>query len=264
MTISPARSPDVEIDWGFGELPARDKSPREVEAEETSSPEVLRELSTHRHAHVRAAVASNPATPKDVLETLVRDKHHLPRYAVAENPAPTAWAVALGAQDHSVRRILCRNPAIDQATVEILVRDPHREVRDGMAWSSKDPAVLSRLARDDHPGIRAVAALNKALDVADLELLARDRVANVRACAAQRSRRLPEETVIRLSEDRSQYVRYEVLRSHTDRLDLAQKLREDAADLVRDLAADVLDPDAHMQLHTQALVEGWESPWGIP
>lgn len=254
----------MEIDWGFGELPRRDKSSREVEAEETSSPEVLRELSTHRYAHVRAAVASNPATPTEVLETLVQDKHHLPRYAVAENPAPAAWAVALAAEDHSVRRILSRNPAIDQATVDILVRDPHREVRDGMATSSKDPAVLSRLARDDHPEVRAVAALNKALDVEDLEMLSRDPVANVRACAAQRSRRLPEETVIRLSEDRSQYVRYEVLHRHTDRLDLAQKLREDDADLVRDLAADVLDPDAHMQLHTQALVEGWESPWGIP
>jgi hypothetical protein len=205
------------------------------EAASSQVPARLEALSTHRDKAVRAAVAQNPATPTPVLLALVDDKHFLPRYGVAENPDPRAWPVALQASDSGVRVVLAQRQDLDARTVQALLGDPEREVRESLGWSNKDPAVLARLARDEHKLVRAVAALNEALLEEDLELLARDRVANVRACAAQ-STRLRPETVLRLAHDRSYMPRYEVLLSHPDRRDIAEFLQHDNDDLVAHLA----------------------------
>jgi len=70
---------------------------------------------------------------------------------------------------------------------------------------------------------------------ADLELLAADRVAQVRAVAAQ-SPRLSADTVTRLSADRSGHVRYFILEAHPERIDLAEVMQHDKESDIADLA----------------------------
>jgi hypothetical protein len=205
------------------------------EAASSQSPARLEILSTHRDKAVRAAVAQNPATPTPVLLALLGDKHFLPRYGVAENPDPRAWAVALQASDSGVRVMLAQRQDLDARTIQVVLGDAEREVRQSLAWSTKHMAVLARLARDEHKLVRADAALNGALSEDDLELLPRDRVANVRACAAQ-STRLRPETVLRLAQDRSYMPRYEILLAPPDRRDVAEFLQHDTNALVAHLA----------------------------
>ena len=206
-----------------------------AEATTTHSRARLRELSGHRDKAVRAAVAQNPATPDQTLEALVGDKHHLARYGVAENPRAGAWLVALAAKDPGVRVMLAQRQDIDEEIVEALANDPERTVRESLAWSSKRRGVLRRLSRDADSRVRGTTALNPALAEDDLEILARDRVANVRACAAQ-STRLKPETVLRLATDRSYMPRYEILLSHPGHRQIAEILQDDANSLVAHLA----------------------------
>lgn len=211
-----------------------------VEAAATESASRQRELSTHRDKAVRAAVARDPSAPSDLLATLAADKHHLVRYAVAENPSPHAWKVALGAADAAVRVILAQRHDLDGETLERLITAPEREVRVSVVESTDRADVAKRLARDPDHHVRAtVATRPELLSLADLELLAADKVAQVRAVAVQ-SRRLESDTVTRLAADRSGNVRYFTLETHPERLDLAQALKDDEEADIADLARRLL------------------------
>jgi len=200
------------------------------------SPSRLEELSTHRDKAVRAAVARNPAAPTGLLATLAADKHHLVRYGVAENPSSRAWAVALRAADPSVRVILAQRSDLDEGTLEQLVSAAEREVRVSVAESTDRVDVLARLVGDPDHQVRAATATRASLLTdADLELLAADRVAQVRAVAAQ-SRRLSADTVTKLSVDRSGNVRYFILEAHPERIDLAEVMQHDKESDIADLA----------------------------
>jgi hypothetical protein len=204
-----------------------------AEAAHTALAERLAELSTHRDKAVRAAVAENPSTPTDVLETLVRDKHHLVRFGVAQNPDPRSWGVALRAQDAGVRVVLAQRHDLDEGTLAALMNDPDRRVRESLCDSSRREDVLGHLAHDEDHHVRASAATNTALSEEALERLAADRVTQVRAVAAQ-SPRLSHETVSRLAGDRSGNVRYFVLEANPDRVDIAERLKNDEeADIAR-------------------------------
>lgn len=207
-----------------------------VEAEATASGSRLRELSTHRDKAVRAAVARNPSAPTHLLERLAADKHHLVRFAVAENPSPRAWEVALEAADADVRVILAQRRDLDGETLERLITAPERAVRESVVESTDRADVVRRLARDPDHHVRAtVATRPELLSDADLELLAADKVAQVRAVAVQ-SRRLSPTTLTRLAADRSGNVRYFTLEAHPERLDLAEAMEHDKEPDIADLA----------------------------
>lgn len=105
-----------------------------------------------------------------------------------------------------------------------------------MAECTDRADVLARLVRDpDHHVRAATATRHSLLTDADLELLAADRVAQVRAVAAQ-SRRLSADTVTRLSADRSGNVRYFILEAHPERIDLAEVMQHDKEPDIADLA----------------------------
>jgi hypothetical protein len=198
-----------------------------AEAQTTASLERLTALSTHRDKAVRAGVARNPSAPASLLSVLAADKHHLVRYGVAENPSPHAWAVAMRAADPDVRVMLAQRSDLDEATLEALICAPERKVRESLAASTKEPAVLARLARDAHPNVRATTATRPTLLVPDdLELLASDRIAQVRGVVVQ-SGLLQYDTVTRLGADRSANVRYFTLETHPERHDIANSLIDD-------------------------------------
>lgn len=216
------------------------KNKATVEAEATGSHVRLRELSTHRDKAVRAAVARNPAAPPELLEGLAADKSYLVRYAVAQNPSPNAWEVAMRAEDPDVRVVLAQRHDLDEETLERLIAAPERAVRESLVESTERPDVVGRLARDTDHVVRAtVATRPELLSEEDLELLAADKVARVRAVVVQ-SRRLNTETVTRLAADRSGSVRYFTLEAHPGRHDLAEALVDDAETDVADLARRLL------------------------
>lgn len=173
----------------------------------------LRELASHRLARVRAAVATNPATPPDVLAVLVEDTHHLPRYAVTHNPSPAAVTAAMNASRTDVRCILAQRHDLDDDVYEALYTDPSPEVRDAVITSTDRPELVARAAGADDPRLRAVAAEHALCSDEDFERLSRDPDRWVRASAAAVPDRLTPEMVERLRRDRSEAVRW-ALHSH--------------------------------------------------
>lgn len=216
-----------------------------VEAETTESVARLRALGTHRDKAVRAAVARNPTAPADLLETLVADKNYLVRFAVAQNASPHAWKVAMAAADSDVRVILAQRHDLDDATLERLITSPKRAVRVSVVESTERADVVRRLAHDaDHIVRATVATRPEMLSDEDLELLAADKVARVRAVTVE-SRRLSAATLDRLAADRSANVRYFTLEAHPERLDLAAALEHDNDPEIADLARRRLPTKRH-------------------
>lgn len=202
-----------------------------------TAPARLHELSGDRDKQIRAAVAANPSTPVETLELLATDRHPVVRGSVSKNPAPHAWSIALRSDAHT-RVVLTQRQDLDEQTLQALLTDDDWKVREGLAASTRSPDVLHRLARDENQHPRAWAALNRALPSEDHELLAHDRIAQVRAAAAQRPG-LRDETVLKLARDRSAFVRYEVLRQYPGLV--ASLLIADPDELVADLAQELQD-----------------------
>lgn len=206
------------------------------EAESTGDATRMSELAEHRDRAVRAAVARNPSAPNELLERLVADKNFFVRFAVARNPSPVAWQVAMRAPYTDVRVILAQRQDLDEQTLERLVAAPEAAVRISVAESTERSDVLHRLARDPEKRVRAAAATRpELLSDDDLELLAADKTAQVRAVVVQ-SGRLSDQTVTRLAADRSAYVRYFTLEAHPERVDLAERLQEDKESDIAGLA----------------------------
>lgn len=187
-------------------------------------------LAADRSPMVRAAVAQNPAALPDLLHVLVEDRHFRVRFAVTANPSRYAIGIALASPVRDVREMVAQRGDLSSADIEALLRDPAHQVRRQLATCSKDPEVLARLARDEHPSVRAESVLNQHLSREDTEMLAADRIARVRAAAAS-SRRLDPATLTSLAADRSADVRWNVLIFNPERLDLAALIAEDTDEI---------------------------------
>lgn len=196
-------------------------------ADPTATVADLTTLAADRSPVVRSAVARNPATPPDLLHALVEDRNFQVLFAaVTENPSRNAITIALASPVRDAREMVAQRDDLTSADIEALLRDPAHQVRQQLATWSKDPEVLARLARDEHPSVRAETVLNRHLSKDDTEMLASDRIARVRAAAAS-SRRLDPATLTRLAADRSVNVRWNVLTFNLERLDLAALIAED-------------------------------------
>lgn len=204
---------------------------RAAQAADPGTPaDVLAVLAADRAVKVRAAVAGNPAISTQLLRVLADDVRWEVRFAAAENRGQHAAEVALGATHVDTREIAAQRRDLGSAEIETILRDPARQVRQRLAEATVDPNVLGRLARDDHPSVRASAVLNDHLSIADTEMLAGDRIAQVRAAAVS-SRRLQPDTLTNLAADRSAVVRWNVLIHHPERLDLVALIAEDDDEL---------------------------------
>lgn len=78
--------------------------------------------------------------------------------------------------------------------------------------------------------VRATVVLNPNLPTTYVEAMATDPAAPVRAAVAG-SRRVRPETLTRLAEDRSADVRWEVMVTNPERLDLVEKLTADSDEI---------------------------------
>lgn len=197
-----------------------------IAADKATATTTLRELASDRSPKVRQAVARNPSAPIDVLNALARDEKWAVRFAVAENPSPHALPVALGASDPDTRGRAAQRDDLDAASIQLLLHDPVHTVRQRMAEVTQDQSVAAALARDPHPAVRSTILLNPMLSETDVEMLASDPIARVRATAAG-CRRLRPEILSRMADDRSSLVRWSVLVDNPERLDLARKIAQD-------------------------------------
>jgi hypothetical protein len=211
----------------------------EAAAADTTDPEQLRALSTHRYAAVRQAVAENPATPRDVLEALVRDHNHRPRFGVADNQSSDAVQVALSAEDAGVRMVLCQRLDLPKAAYEQLRADPDAKVRAALATATDRLDLLLLLAEDEVPAVRAGVAMNDSCSSDLLERLSVDGISEVRAAVACGTR-LGEAAFQRLARDRSAVVRWWLLQTNPDRQDLIALLVDDSDAMNAGAARDLL------------------------
>lgn len=195
-------------------------------ADPTASESLLRELARDKAPKVREAVAANPQAPAEVLRSLADDPNLRVRDAVAMNPSPAGLTAALSSADHGTRGVAAQRQDLDDASRLALQTDPDHRVREAVARVTDDAQALAALARDPHPAVRSATLENPALSTEDVEMLAMDRIAKVRAVAAY-ARRVHPDTLTRLAGDRSAEVRWAVLVFNPERLDLAAKIAED-------------------------------------
>jgi hypothetical protein len=127
----------------------------------TCAPELLEGLATHPDAAIRAAVAANPSCPAEVFITLVGDND------------PTVRAACV------LRMVGDGDPSLC-----VLVGDNDPTVRGELATHSDDPVVLTTLAGDSTPPVRAAVAANRFADVETVTALAGDTDPTVAAAAA--------------------------------------------------------------------------------
>lgn len=203
----------------------------------STDPDELRDLSGSRFTAVRAAVATNAATPDDVLEVLVADRHHRPRYGVAENLKPSAVDIAMRAPDSWVRAILARRHDLPADVQQRLLVDPEREVRGSVARSTRDEDVLRTLAHDHDSLVRSVLASLRLTPDDVIEALSRDADRTVR-CSVVTSYRASEDQLQRLLRDKSSAVRDCVVHWYSRRADVLAALEDDPhPDISRYVAA---------------------------
>lgn len=187
----------------------------------------LRELGQDKSVKVRVAVAGNPGAPADLLTALVEDPRWEVRHAAAENPHRAARTAALASRDPLTRAVASRRADLNTDDLRALANDPDPRVRTQLALVCRDEVTLAALARDAVPSVRESTLHNEALRLDDVEMLASDPIARVRAVAAS-SRRLRAGTLTRLAHDRSSQVRWSVLLFNPERLDLAAVIAQDS------------------------------------
>lgn len=190
------------------------------EAEHAADSTRLRELSEHRSARVRHAVAANPASDDDIVARLLRDEIEVVRLAAATNLAerPELQRVAADSPDRAVRAILAHifrwrfDHFLPYDVQSKLAVDIDQECRARVAETTNYGDLFEMLLNDADPHVRGRCAGNPRITREQMETLVTDRAATVRAYPPKCGLLFPdEEQLIRLARDRSANVRWNVL-----------------------------------------------------
>jgi hypothetical protein len=195
----------------------------------------LAALAADGHPYVLAALAANPAAPPDALASLAGSLAPGVRIGLAGNPStPAPVLAALAASmDEEVRRAASSNPSTDPARTALLRRaGAGDDLADGDAAGPLSAAdiealraagafgrlllarqvalpdeVLTTLASDREPRVRAAAGRHPALPLAALEVLCDDDDRMVRVAVAGRAV-IPPGIALRLLDDARLEVRH--------------------------------------------------------
>lgn len=234
-----ALTPEEQRQW------ADDPSPRVREGlaqrGDLTQP-VAEHLAHDRSVAVRRALAANSACPEAVLLTFLSDRTWAVRSEAATNTAATARvheAALNDAPDDVGRNVAQLGDRLSEATVELILAHPAVALRADLAETTVDPNVLTRLASDPSPRVRASAAANAGtarffrkkellpVTAVLLEQLSQDPRSEVRSVAAKSSD-LPTDLVRRLARDSSAVVRWWTLVHHPDDEVIARQLLDDS------------------------------------
>lgn len=128
-----------------------------VAEQRSTSPGVLKELSSDRNGDVRRAVAENSSTPADVLESLATEERSDVRRGVAQNLSTPISVIMMLAKDEnaSVREKVAAHPSTPITVLKMLAADARPMVRRSVATHpSTSPALLTLLAKDRDINVR--------------------------------------------------------------------------------------------------------------
>jgi hypothetical protein len=100
---------------------------------------------------MRAAVARNPALPKEIMAFLSKDPNATVRQALASNPKANelAFTVLMSTRDAGVLEALAQNPNLPAFAMQRLATSPHARVRMMLANRDDLPVVISNCLRAD-------------------------------------------------------------------------------------------------------------------
>lgn len=187
----------------------------------------------------RAAVAENPALPRNLLELLSKDSNYHVRGVVAEKPSTPAYLLESLSKDPEawVRWKLAQNTSTSASTLVALSNDVDRDVRFRVAGNPFTPLeVLMLLAEDSDNSIQIAVAENSTTpDLIRLQLLDRLSIHSnerVRMEVAENQKATPR-LLEALSSDPHQWVRRAVAANQTTPLHVLTALSRDSESSVR-------------------------------
>lgn len=187
-----------ELDLSFLAMDKRSVV-RMTVAEKATAKKLLHLLASDSDPYVRAHVAKNEHTPRDVLVRLSMDTASNVRWFLAQNPKAGIEICSVLAKDPdaSITTALARNPGV---YLDFLLNDEVLRHRSILALYSKDPCTLEMLAGSEEVGIRHSVATNSNTPQTILGLLAGDEDEGVRTAVASHPN-TSEDTFTKLFKD---------------------------------------------------------------
>jgi len=191
-----------------------------LEATTAKDADVLGSLSTHRSVSVRYAVADNPASDDETIALLLNDLNESVRYTAASNLAerPALQQLVARSSEEWLRAALAStfldqdDRSLPRDVQRALMADTFVETRSRIAETTNQLDIFETLLQDSDERVRAACAANPRITREQMERLVTDRRWEVRASAAARGMRYPdEEQLLRLAQDRSVGVRWTVV-----------------------------------------------------
>ncbi|PPF55999.1 hypothetical protein C5C13_11685 [Clavibacter michiganensis] len=191
-----------------------------LEATNAKDADVLRSLSTHRSMSVRYAVADNPATDDETIARLIDDPNESVRYTAASNLAerPALQQLVARSSDEWLRAALAStfldqdDRSLPRDVQRALMADTFAETRSRIAETTNYLDIFETLLHDSDDRVSAACAANPRIEREQMERLITDPKWEVRASAAARGMRYPDdEQLLRLAQDRSVGVRWTVV-----------------------------------------------------
>jgi len=210
---------------------------RRVVAGNPSTPfTILEQFSNYGSPYLyqgRAAVAENPAAPKNLLELLSKDSDYHVRGAVALNPSTSVSLLEVLAKDanEAVRWGVAKNHRTPAVTLAALSKDAVRTVRVRVAENPFTPEeVLILLAEDSDSSVQTAVANNESvsefLKVRLLQVLSNNSEQHVRREVAANPL-TPAKNLETLSKDLDQWIRQNVAKNPNTPIEILEKLATD-------------------------------------
>jgi len=218
-----------------------------------TDPSTLAALADHKSVRVRHAVTGNAATPDAAILRLLVDQVDTVRLlaATAGQARPALHDAILDSEDPWVRTLLVdalhNDPhAVSFANQRRLLTEPFVEARMRLAGLTPYAEVFEELMRDPVAAVRAGCASNPRITHDHAEALLADRAAGVRATIVAEGLHYPtHEQLVRMTRDRSKYVRWAII----FRVDAPREALE----------ALVEDPDPDNRYHARSQLTGEHS-----
>jgi len=186
---------------------------REMARDETTSPEILRNLISYNDKDLNYLVAENESAPEDVLVELAGDKEWVVRCAVALNRAAPAEILKNLSKDRHghVRSAVAINTSSPEDVLDSLSMDKNVSVREAVTRNEAVTAdILTKMSDDDNDIVRRNIAHNKTVVTAEvLRKLADDEDWYIRREVAE-NQRAPADVLVKLSKDEQEGIRADV------------------------------------------------------
>jgi len=194
---------------------------------ESTSPEVLKEISGIKNELLRAEVAGNINTPWVALRNLSRDENKHVRAMVARNENASADILRALSKDEDVvvRSNVAENENTPVELLEELSKDKSFGVRMGVAMNPRTPpGILSELSNDNDTGVRFWVTMNPSTSVEDILRIVNDKIIGG---MLSKNEHMPEEVLRQLAGNEDPYIRAGIAGNPGTPLEVVSDLTKD-------------------------------------